>query len=93
MFNVYSSEEKISQLEDIPNFQEGKLGIFPSIIKTTITDGDIIVITFDLNKISIDDVAIIIQQYQQIFPNNKIVPKLFPLVKSIDIIHPEEKEF
>ena len=93
MFNIYSSEKEIPQLEDIPNFQEGKLGIFPSITKIAITDGDIIVITFDLNEISIDDVAIIIQQYQQIFPNNKIVPKLFPLVKSIDIIHPEEKEF
>ncbi len=93
MFNIYSSEKEIPQLEDIPNFQEGKLGIFPSITKITITDGDIIVITFDLNEISIDDATIIIQQYQQIFPNNKIVPKLFPLVKSIDIIHPEEKEF
>lgn len=93
MFNIYSSEKEIPQLEDIPNFQEGKLGIVPSITKIIITDGDIIVITFDLNEISIDDAAIIIQQYQQIFPNNKIVPKLFPLVKSIDIIHPEEKEF
>lgn len=77
MFNIYPSEEKISQLEDIPNFQEGKLGISSSMIKTTITDGDIIVITFDLNEISIDDIIIIIQQYQQIFQTIKLYQNFF----------------
>lgn len=58
-----------------------------------INPDDVIIITFDLDQCGIDECRQIMETYCKAFPNNIILANLFPLVKSIDIVSPVDKEF
>lgn len=57
-----------------------------------INPNDVIMITFDLDQCGMDECRKIMETYHETFPNNIILANLFPLVKSIDIVTPGDKE-
>lgn len=57
-----------------------------------INPDDVIIITFDLDQCEIDKCHQIMETYHKTFPNNIILANLFPLVKSINIVSPADKE-
>ena len=57
-----------------------------------IKSDDVIIITFDLDQCGIDECHQIMETYHKAFPNNVIIANLFPLVKSVDIVSPVDKE-
>lgn len=57
-----------------------------------INPDDVIMITFDLDQCGMDECRQIMETYHEAFPNNIILANLFPLVKSIDIVSPDDKE-
>lgn len=60
-----------------------------SIKKVNISDGDIIIITYDIRECDIDEIQAIHNMYREAFPNNNIVSQIFPAVKDITVLHRE----
>jgi hypothetical protein len=58
----------------------------------SLSNNDYILITYDIDQCDIDTAKQIYDNFVEMFPNNIIIANPFPLVKSIDIIKPEEKE-
>ena len=63
-----------------------------NINSVNISDGDTIVITFDMNKCDIEEAQQMFKMYQEAFPNNNIVAQTFPYVKSLEVLHRVERE-
>ena len=60
-----------------------------SIKKVNISDGDTIIITYDIRECDIDEIRMIHDMYREAFPNNNIVSQIFPAVKDITVLHRE----
>lgn len=60
-----------------------------SIKKVNISDGDTIIITYDIRECDMDEIRVIHDMYREAFPNNNIVSQIFPAVKDITILHQE----
>lgn len=75
-------------VQTFPKEKESKIDINLVNIKPN----DVIIITFDLDQCGMDECREIMSTYHKAFPNNIILANLFPLVKSIDIISPDNKE-
>ncbi len=75
-------------VQTFPKEKESKIDINLVNIKPD----DVIIITFDLDQCGMDECHEIMSIYHKAFPNNIILANLFPLVKSIDIISPDNKE-
>lgn len=75
-------------IQTFPKEKESKIDINLVNIKSD----DVIIITFDLDQCGMDECREIMSTYHKAFPNNIILASFFPLVKSIDIISPDNKE-
>ena len=60
-----------------------------SIKKVNISDGDTIIITYDIRECDMDEIRVIHDMYREAFPNNNIVSQIFPAVKDITVLHQE----
>ena len=60
-----------------------------SIKKVNISDGDTIIITYDIRECDMDEIRVIHDMYREAFPNNNIVSQIFPAVKDITVLHRE----
>lgn len=60
-----------------------------SIKKVNISDGDTIIITYDIRECDVDEIRTIHDMYREAFPNNNIVSQIFPAVKDITVLHRE----
>ena len=60
-----------------------------SIKKVNISDGDTIIITYDIRECDMDEIRVIHDMYREAFPNNNIVSQIFPAVKNITVLHQE----
>ena len=60
-----------------------------SIKKVNISDGDTIIITYDIRECDIDEIRMIHDMYREAFPNNNIISQIFPAVKDITVLHQE----
>ena len=60
-----------------------------SIKKVNISDGDTIIITYDIRECDMDEIRAIHDMYREAFPNNNIVSQIFPAVKDITVLHRE----
>ena len=60
-----------------------------SIKKVNISDGDTIIITYDIRECDMDEIRAIHDMYREAFPNNNIVSQIFPAVKDITVLHQE----
>ena len=60
-----------------------------SIKKVNISDGDTIIITYDIRECDMDEIRTIHDMYREAFPNNNIVSQIFPAVKDITVLHQE----
>ena len=60
-----------------------------SIKKVNISDGDTIIITYDIRECDMDEIRMIHDMYREAFPNNNIVSQIFPAVKDITVLHRE----
>ena len=60
-----------------------------SIKKVNISDGDTIIITYDIRECDMDEIRMIHDMYREAFPNNNIVSQIFPAVKDITVLHQE----
>ena len=60
-----------------------------SIKKVNISDGDTIIITYDIRECDMDEIRTIHDMYREAFPNNNIVSQIFPAVKDITVLHRE----
>lgn len=60
-----------------------------SIKKVNISDGDTIIITYDIRECDMDEIQKIHDMYREAFPNNNIVSQIFPAVKDITVLHRE----
>ena len=60
-----------------------------SIKKVNISDGDTIIITYDIRECNMDEIRTIHDMYREAFPNNNIVSQIFPAVKDITVLHQE----
>ena len=60
-----------------------------SIKKVNISDGDTIIITYDIRECNMDEIRVIHDMYREAFPNNNIVSQIFPAVKDITVLHQE----
>lgn len=60
-----------------------------SIKKVNISDGDTIIITYDIRECDMDEIRVIHDMYREAFPNNNIISQIFPAVKDITVLHQE----
>ena len=60
-----------------------------SIKKVNISDGDTIIITYDIRECDMEEIKMIHDMYREAFPNNNIVSQIFPAVKDITVLHRE----
>ena len=60
-----------------------------SIKKVNISDGDTIIITYDIRECDMDEIRVMHDMYREAFPNNNIVSQIFPAVKDITVLHRE----
>ena len=60
-----------------------------SIKKVNISDGDTIIITYDIRECDMDEIRMIHDMYREAFPNNNIISQIFPAVKDITVLHQE----
>ena len=60
-----------------------------SVKKVNISDGDTIIITYDIRECDIEEIQMIHNIYREAFPNNNIVSQIFPAVKDITVLHRE----
>lgn len=60
-----------------------------SIKKVNISDGDTIIITYDIRECDMDEIRTIHDMYREAFPNNNIVSQIFPAIKDITVLHRE----
>ena len=60
-----------------------------SIKKVNISDGDTIIITYDIRECDMDEIRAMHDMYREAFPNNNIVSQIFPAVKDITVLHRE----
>ena len=60
-----------------------------SIKKVNISDGDTIIITYDIRECDVDEIRAIHDMYREAFPKNNIVSQIFPAVKDITVLHRE----
>ena len=60
-----------------------------SIKKVNISDGDTIIITYDIRECDMDEIRAIHDMYREAFPSNNIVSQIFPAVKDITVLHRE----
>lgn len=60
-----------------------------SIKKVNISDGDTIIITYDIRECDMDEIQMIHNMYREAFPNNNIISQIFPAVKDITVLHRE----
>lgn len=60
-----------------------------SIKKINISDGDTIIITYDIRECDMEEIKMIHDMYREAFPNNNIVSQIFPAVKDITVLHRE----
>ena len=80
--NVEFEEEK--KIQPIPCRESVE-----SIKKVNISDGDTIIITYDIRECDMDEIRAIHDMYREAFPNNNIVSQIFPAVKDITVLHRE----
>ena len=80
--NVEFEEEK--KIQPIPCRESVE-----SIKKVNISDGDTIIITYDIRECDMDEIRAIHDMYREAFPNNNIVSQIFPAVKDITVLHQE----
>ena len=80
--NIEFEEEK--KIQPIP-YRES----VESIKKVNISDGDTIIITYDIRECDMDEIRAIHDMYREAFPNNNIVSQIFPAVKDITVLHQE----
>lgn len=60
-----------------------------SIKKVNISDGDTIIITYDIRECDMDEIRAMHNMYREAFPNNNIISQIFPAVKDITVLHQE----
>ena len=77
----FESEKKIQPIPDRE--------LVESIKKVNISDGDTIIITYDIRECDMDEIRMIHDMYREAFPNNNIVSQIFPAVKDITVLHRE----
>ena len=80
--NIELEEEK--KIQPIPCRESVE-----SIKKVNISDGDTIIITYDIRECDMDEIRAIHDMYREAFPNNNIVSQIFPAVKDITVLHQE----
>ena len=80
--NIEFEEEK--KIQPIPCRESVE-----SIKKVNISDGDTIIITYDIRECDMDEIRAIHDMYREAFPNNNIVSQIFPAVKDITVLHRE----
>ena len=80
--NIEFEEEK--KIQPIPCRESVE-----SIKKVNISDGDTIIITYDIRECDMDEIRAIHDMYREAFPNNNIVSQIFPAVKDIMVLHQE----
>ena len=80
--NIEFEEEK--KIQPIPCRESVE-----SIKKVNISDGDTIIITYDIRECDMDEIRMIHDMYREAFPNNNIVSQIFPAVKDITVLHQE----
>lgn len=80
--NIELEEEK--KIQPIPCRESVE-----SIKKVNISDGDTIIITYDIRECDMDEIRVIHDMYREAFPNNNIVSQIFPAVKDITVLHQE----
>ena len=80
--NIEFEEEK--KIQPIPCRESVE-----SIKKVNISDGDTIIITYDIRECDMDEIRMIHDMYREAFPNNNIVSQIFPAVKDITVLHRE----
>lgn len=80
--NIELEEEK--KIQPIPCRESVE-----SIKKVNISDGDTIIITYDIRECDMDEIRTIHDMYREAFPNNNIVSQIFPAVKDITVLHQE----
>lgn len=80
--NIEFEEEK--KIQPIPCRESVE-----SIKKVNISDGDTIIITYDIRECDMDEIRVIHDMYREAFPNNNIVSQIFPAVKDITVLHQE----
>ena len=77
----FENEKKIQPIPDRE--------LVESIKKVNISDGDTIIITYDIRECDMDEIRAIHDMYREAFPNNNIVSQIFPAVKDITVLHQE----
>ena len=93
--NLPQSIEVFNAPADIEFESEKKIQPIPyresveSIKKVNISDGDTIIITYDIRECDVDEIRAIHDMYREAFPNNNIVSQIFPAVKDITVLHQE----
>lgn len=80
--NIELEEEK--KIQPIPCRESVE-----SIKKVNISDGDTIIITYDIRECDMDEIRAMHDMYREAFPNNNIVSQIFPAVKDITVLHQE----
>ena len=80
--NIEFEEEK--KIQPIPCRES-----VDSIKKVNISDGDTIIITYDIRECDMDEIRAMHDMYREAFPNNNIVSQIFPAVKDITVLHQE----
>ena len=80
--NIELEEEK--KIQPIPCRESVE-----SIKKVNISNGDTIIITYDIRECDMDEIRAIHDMYREAFPNNNIVSQIFPAVKDITVLHQE----
>lgn len=80
--NIEFEEEK--KIQPIPCRESVE-----SIKKVNISDGDTIIITYDIRECDMEEIKMIHDMYREAFPNNNIVSQIFPAVKDITVLHRE----
>lgn len=80
--NIEFEEEK--KIQPIPCRESVE-----SIKKVNISDGDTIIITYDIRECDMDEIRTIHDMYREAFPNNNIISQIFPAVKDITVLHQE----
>lgn len=80
--NIEFEEEK--KIQPIPCRESVE-----SFKKVNISDGDTIIITYDIRECDMDEIRAIHDMYREAFPNNNIVSQIFPAVKDITVLHQE----
>lgn len=93
--NLPQSIEVFNAPADIEFESEKKIQPIPyresveSIKKVNISDGDTIIITYDIRECDMDEIRAMHDMYREAFPNNNIVSQIFPAVKDITVLHRE----